>query len=217
MTDPDYTLIAAVLDRSGSIEMIREDVQGGLDAYIKDQKEFPGRCEFMLAQFDTQYEVVVPYTDIALVGSVTVEPRGATALLDAIGRTITDVGQRLNEMPEDQRPGHVIVPIITDGLENASSRFTRDQIFQMITTQRDQFGWEFIFLAANQDAIASGASLGMVKGSSLSYAPTSQGVGQAFASASAHTHSTRSGHSHSFSDSERKDAMDGQDTSRSHV
>lgn len=207
--DMDYTVIAGVLDRSGSIARIKTDVEGGLKTFIEGQQALPGRCDFMLAQFDDVYEIVVPFQPIENVNSaVPVVPRASTALLDAIGRTISELGTRLDAMPENERPGHVIVPIITDGLENASREYKRAQINDMITHQREKYGWEFIFLAANQDAIAVGASYGVPAGSSLTFAPTGQGVGSSYQSLNAYAGTLRGGKAASFTDEDREGAME---------
>jgi hypothetical protein len=97
-------------------------------------------------------------------------PRGTTALLDAIGRTIDELGARLAAMPAADRPGKVIFVIITDGLENASREYTREQVFQRIRHQSDVYGWEFVYLGAKQDAIAAGAQVGIDAGFALSCA-----------------------------------------------
>lgn len=115
----------------------------------------PGQCEVTLAQFDTEYEVLYPPTDIAAVPEFVVDPRGRTALRDASGRFITEVGQ-LAALPEDQRPGKVICLIMTDGHENASEKWTWEAVKALITQQREVYGWEFIFLGANIDAVEVG-------------------------------------------------------------
>lgn len=207
--DMDYTVIAGVLDRSGSIISIKTDVEGGLKTFIEGQQELSGRCDFTLAQFDDVYEIVVPFQPIGTVDStVPVEPRGSTALLDAIGRTVTELGARLDALPENERPGHVIVAIITDGLENSSREYTRQQINDMITHQREKYGWEFIFLAANQDAIAVGASYGVPAGSSMTFAPSGQGVRASTNSLNTYAGTVRGGGVAAFTDEDRKGAME---------
>jgi hypothetical protein len=93
--------------------------------------------------------------------TTTYVPRGSTALLDAIGRTVTELGQKLAATPEAERPGQVIVAIFTDGYENASRQFDLHQINDLITQQRNTYNWQFLFLAANQDAIATAAQIGI--------------------------------------------------------
>lgn len=169
MTNPDYTHIEFVLDRSGSMSSIKTDVEGGFDAFIADQRTHPGRTTVGLVQFDDRYEVVHTATDIADVPALNLRPRGTTALLDAIGRTIADLGERLAGLEEGQRPGTVIFAIMTDGLENASKEFTRGAIRALITQQEQVYNWQFLYLGADQDAIEVGAEIGVRADRSLSY------------------------------------------------
>ena len=124
MTDPNLTHLYFLLDRSGSMHTIVEDTVGGFDAFIAEQRKTPGECKVTLAQFDDAYEEVYADRSVADVPSLVLEPRGTTALLDSVARLITDAGKRLAALPEDQRPGTVIVGIMTDGLENASREWT---------------------------------------------------------------------------------------------
>jgi len=120
-------------------------------------------------------------------------PRGWTALLDAIGRTINATGARLGAMPEDQRPEKVIFVIVTDGKENVSQEFREpEKVFQMIGHQRDVYQWDFVFIGANQDAIAVGATFNIPAASSMTYAANAAGTREAFTSASNYTAHTRS-------------------------
>jgi uncharacterized protein YegL len=199
MTNPNLTEIIVISDRSGSMGSIADDAIGGFNTFLKEQQEVPGECKFTYCQFDNEYEVVhdgIPIRDMKPLDRSTFVPRGSTALLDAIGRTINVVGERLAKTSEDQRPGKVIVVILTDGQENFSKEFSRDQIFEMITTQHDQFKWEFVFLAANQDAIAGGASLGISAAGSANYSPDAFGSRAIYKNASMGITSFRSGVSH---------------------
>lgn len=175
MTNPNFTVIQAIIDRSGSMESIRSDAEGGFNAFVADQRNQPGQCQLSLAQFDNEYEVV--YTDRPLdeVPPLQIVPRGTTAMLDAIGRTVIDLGARLAAMPEDARPGTVLVAIVTDGLENASREFSYAAIKQLITQQEQVYNWTFMYLGADQDAIAQGAQMGIAAGRSLTYGRGSSG------------------------------------------
>ena len=170
MTDPTYTDITMVLDRSGSMQSIKDDSIGGFDAFISEQRRLPGRCTVSLVQFDNVYEEVYTGRDLADVPGLTLVPRGSTAMLDAIGRAVNATGARLAAMPEDRRPGTVIVGIMTDGLENASREFTYPMIKALIEQQEQVYGWTFMYMGANQDAIEVGASLGVARDRSLTYA-----------------------------------------------
>ena len=170
MTDPTYTDITMVLDRSGSMQSIKDDTIGGFDAFISEQGRLPGRCTVSLVQFDNVYEEVYTGRDLADVPGLTLVPRGSTAMLDAIGRAVNAAGARLAAMPEDGRPGTVIVGIMTDGLENASREFTYPMVKALIEQQEQVYGWTFMYMGANQDAIEVGASLGVARDRSLTYA-----------------------------------------------
>jgi len=170
MTDPIYTDITMVLDRSGSMQSIKDDTIGGFDAFTSEQRRLPGRCTVSLVQFDNVYEEVYTGRDLADVPSLTLVPRGSTAMLDAIGRAVNATGARLAAMPQDRRPGTVIVGIMTDGLENASREFTYPMVKALIEQQEQVYGWTFMYMGANQDAIEVGASLGVARDRSLTYA-----------------------------------------------
>ena len=161
MTKPNSIEIVFVVDRSGSMQSIASDMRGGFDAFIAKQKETPGDCKVTLTQFDDQYDVVYSARPLNEVTSLVLEPRGNTALLDAIGRTINDIGGRLKKLRESERPGQVLFVIITDGQENHSREYNRQRVFDMITHQRDKYNWEFIFLGANQDSIATAQDIGI--------------------------------------------------------
>jgi len=143
MTDPAKTLIAALLDRSGSMSQSKEATEDGWRELIEEQRGNPGHCQVTLAQFDTGYEVLYPPTDIEAVPEFTVEPGGMTALLDAAGRFITEVGQQLSALPEHERPGQVVCLIMTDGMENASQHWNWDDVQRLVTQQREVYGWEW--------------------------------------------------------------------------
>ncbi len=169
MTNPDLTHLYFLLDRSGSMESIRTDTVGGFNAFIGEQRQHPGECRVTLAQFDDRYEVVYADRPIAEVPELTLLPRGNTALLDAIGRLVTDAGARLAALPADQRPGTVIVGIMTDGYENASREWTHPAIKALVQQQTKTYAWDFLYMGADQDAIEVGTSLGVQASRSISY------------------------------------------------
>ena len=165
--------ITVILDRSGSMQSIATDVIGGFNHFVTEQREQPGECRLTLVQFDDQYEVVYagrPIAEAPVLTSQTFQPRGTTALLDAIGRTIDATGDRLRALPEAERPDRVLMAIITDGLENASTDYTRARVFEMISTQRDVYRWSFLFMAANQDAIQEGGRIGIAPQAAMTFA-----------------------------------------------
>jgi uncharacterized protein YegL len=180
------TDIVVILDRSGSMAAIAEDVVGGLNTFITTQQRDAAGARFSLVQFDDEYEVVhfnVPMGDVPTLGPDDFTPRGSTALLDAIGRTIVDLDRRLAAQDAAERPERVIVVVQTDGQENSSREFTRDQVFALVSQREQQLGanatgpvWEFVFLAANQDAIAAGGEMGFQAAKSVDFDASAAGV-----------------------------------------
>ena len=158
---PDLTDITLVIDRSGSMQAIRHDAEGGVNAFIADQAKQPGEALLTLVQFDTDYEFIHRGVSVQQLPPYQLEPRGSTALLDAVGRAILDTGSRLAKMQEEDRPGLVVFVIVTDGEENSRKEFAKDTIKEMITQQQDQYSWQFTFLGANQDAFAEAGGLGI--------------------------------------------------------
>lgn len=156
----DLSEVVVILDRSGSMDSILADAQGGLDTFIRQQKEAPGECVFTLAEFDDHYDVPILAKPIKDVAGHKIVPRGSTALYDAVGKTIVTVGERLAAMPESERPGLVVVTIITDGMNNASKEYTAEKVKEMIQRQQDAYKWQFQYLGANQDAWAVSSGLG---------------------------------------------------------
>ena len=192
MTNPDIALIAALLDRSGSMESIADDTRGGFDAYIAGQRGQSGITRVTLAQFDNDYDVVYQNRPIDEVPPLTLEPRGMTALLDAIGRFVTEVGSGLAALPVQDRPGDVTVLVMTDGHENSSVEWTKDAVRKLISQQETVYGWDFVFLGANMDAIDVGTSLGFAPGKSLTYEASGAGVSGAFSAVASYTSRKRS-------------------------
>ena len=192
MTDCTITLIAALLDRSGSMQGIADDMRGGFDAYIAKQHGQPGSTLVTLAQFDDEYEIVYQNSDVGTVPPLALEPRGCTALFDSIGRFITEIGSGLAALPEDQRPGDITVLVMTDGYENASTEWTVEAVRALITQQETDYAWDFVFLGANMDAVDVGTNLGFAPGKSLTWDASGDGVKGAFAAVSGYTSRKRS-------------------------
>jgi hypothetical protein len=176
----DLTDLTVVLDRSGSMSQIQSDAEGGLNAFVAEQKKVPGECRFTLVQFDHEYEFVHKAVPIASVPHLELKPRGNTALLDAVGRAITETGERLAATPEADRPGLVVFVILTDGIENASCEFSRAKVKEMIEHQQTAYKWQFTYLGANQDAFGEAAGLG-VRGAAANF--TNRGTQEAFGAA----------------------------------
>lgn len=157
----DLTDITLVVDRSGSMQAIQADAEGGVNAFIEQQAREPGEAYLTLVQFDTEYEFVTRGVAIKEVPPYRLQPRGSTALLDALGRAIQETGARLAAIPEASRPGLVVFVVMTDGEENSSREFTKAQIREKIEHQQTKYNWHFTFLGANQDAFAEAGGLGM--------------------------------------------------------
>ena len=175
----DLTEIAFVLDRSGSMNPIAADAIGGFNTFLASQQALPGEARLTLVLFDHEYLVVhdnVAIRQVPPLDAKTFVPRGMTALLDAVGRTIDDVGVRLAATPEEQRPAKVIVAILTDGQENASRDYTFSRVAGMIKHQQEKYSWEFLFLAANQDAIAAAGALSIGAKDAIAFQATGQGI-----------------------------------------
>lgn len=196
-----YTHISIVLDRSGSMYSTADDAINGFNRFLADQKQAPGQATLTLVQFDNEYEVLhsmKPIGDIPELNSQTFVPRGTTALLDAIGRTVDETGAALEKMDEAERPEHVIFVVITDGAENASRIFDSRQINLKVEHQRETYNWQFVFIGANQDAITSARALGIARSAALTYAATPDGTSNAYASLSANVVKHRAGLSKSL-------------------
>src|SRR6202165_1624504 len=176
MTDPRRTLIAVLLDRSGSMETIKSDTEGGFNAFIDGQRGQAGDVRVTLAQFDTHYDVVYANRPVRGGPPLDLEPRGMTALCDALGRLIAAVGAELATRPEQERPGSVVIVMLTDGHENSSREWTHEAVSAAIGRQESEYSWDFLFLGANMDAVAVGEQLGFQRDKSITYQPSSEGV-----------------------------------------
>lgn len=193
----DLVEIACVVDRSGSMAAICSDAIGGFNSFLASQKTQPGSTKFTLVLFDNEYLVVHNGVDIKLVEGLTTNtfvPRGSTALLDAIGKTIDDIGNRLSKTPEADKPGKVILAILTDGEENSSTLYTQDKVASMIRHQQEQYKWDVVFLAANQDAILAAKKLAIPSENAINFSPSGEGVKMAFSSLNADINNRRESH-----------------------
>jgi hypothetical protein len=151
------------------MQSIKSDIEGGFQAFVEEQRAATGECRATLAQFDDVYEVVYADRPIADVPPLDLQPRNMTALHDAMGRLITEAGQQLAALKEGERPGTVIVAIMTDGLENASKEWTGASIKALVSQQSNVFGWTFMYMGADQDAIEVGESLGIARDHAMTY------------------------------------------------
>lgn len=205
MTNPDFTAIATVVDRSGSMSAIVHEARSAINSFVNEQKKLPGKATLMHTQFDT-YVSIIPSRPLEDINELPLQPRGLTALNDAIGQTIVALGEELSEMDEAERPGHVVVVIITDGFENASQEYTTKSVAELIKRQQEEYSWEFVFLAANQDAVLAANDYHIARGSALSFSTTATGLGNSSTSLNTYVASTRAGNSYSFTDDDRSAA-----------
>lgn len=215
MTNTNKTLIAVVMDRSGSMGVVQDATIEGFNSFLKTQKETPGDCVMYYTQFDDEYEIVHKYVslqDMPFLTRATYQPRGWTALYDAIANTIIQVGKDLAALSEEERPGRVLFVIQTDGQENRSVEYkNRDVIKKMIETQKNQYSWDFVFLGANIDAPAVANSIGIDLPNSMTYGHNRVGTASAFASMGSNVATYRSTTVREvttlgFSDKQRKEA-----------
>ena len=161
-TTPPVTEIAYLLDMSGSMWPHTEAAITGFNEFLREQQEVEGLAKISLVPFDDQYELPIdtlPVGEVCTIDTDTYTPRGSTALLDAIGKTMKSFRKRIKNLPKKHRPDQVIFAIFTDGLENASRKYSWQDIAEMIRKRQKKDGWDFLFLAAGQDAIATAAQM----------------------------------------------------------
>jgi len=184
MTPTPRTEIAVILDRSGSMQSIAADAIGGFNAFIGTQRREPESesTHLTLILFDNEYEVPyksIPLIEIPALTNATFIPRGGTALLDAIGRTLSKMTRSFAARPAEQKPTRIIIAILTDGEENSSREYSAAHIADLIEAKKE-LGWQFVFLAANQDAIATAGALRIDAADALSFACSEAGTADAF-------------------------------------
>jgi hypothetical protein len=189
------------------MESIREDMEGGIKTLLEEQGKEEGTGLVTLAQFDTEYELIAEGVPVAELEPYRLIPRGSTALLDAIGRTMGHVKGRLDGLDPANRPGNVLIAVITDGMENSSREWSRMQVMDSVKARIAE-GWDFTFLGANQDAIEEGGRVGVDAHSSLTYAASPKGTSEAFSAMSNSMGKKRRGGTKSleFTEDERRRA-----------
>jgi hypothetical protein len=173
----EKTHIICVLDRSGSMSSIINDSIGGFNTFLKQQKELPDEATITVALFDDKYDLLYDNIDIKKAEELTNKiwiPRGTTALYDAIGKTINSEKQRFTKL-NNEAPAKVLVCIVTDGMENASCEYTINNIRDLIK-ECENDNWNFVYLAANQDAFSVGQSFGVSAGNTYTYTADTAGT-----------------------------------------
>lgn len=173
------TELVFVLDRSGSMGGLESDTIGGFNSVLTKQKAEAGEANITTVLFDDKYELLHDRFNLHKIKPITEKEyyvRGTTALLDAIGKTIHKMGNIQKYAAEDERAEKVMCVIITDGMENASVEYSYDQIKKMIKRQKKKYGWEFIFLGANIDAMETAGRFGIGKDRAANYHADSEGT-----------------------------------------
>ena len=173
------TELVFILDRSGSMTGLEKDTIGGFNAMLKKQKEVEGECRITTVLFDNQLNILHDRLDIQAIGSLTekdYQVGGSTALLDAIGSTINKIGNVQKHSSHEHRASKVLFVIITDGEENSSREFSSQRIKKMIEHQMNKYGWEFIFLGANIDAVETSKMYGIRPDRTQNYHADAKGV-----------------------------------------
>ena len=175
----NLTELVFILDRSGSMSGLEADTIGGFNAMIGRQRGARGEALVSTVLFDTRSEVIHDRVDIRRIEPMTrrqYTPGGCTALLDAVGGAIHHIGQVHRYAREEDRPEHTLFVITTDGMENASRRYTAEQVREMIGRQKARFGWEFLFLGANIDAVQTAGRFGIGEDRAVNYHSDHEGT-----------------------------------------
>lgn len=172
------TDIVVVLDKSGSMASTKGDVIGGFNRFLEEQKALPGECALSMVLFDTHYDVrpAVPVRDVQPLDDKTYVPGGMTALLDAVGKAISETGRRLAALEEARRPDKVLVVVITDGEENSSHEHDLKAVRGMVEHQQGKYNWKFMFIGADIDSFAEAHKLGIQLDSAINFTKSKKGV-----------------------------------------
>ncbi len=173
------TELVFILDRSGSMSGLESDTIGGYNSMLRKQKNEPGEAVVTTVLFDDRYELLHDRINLKGIAPMTSREyfvRGSTALLDAVGRTISKIGNAQKHTADAERAEKVLFVITTDGMENASREYSTDKVRRMIERQKERYGWEFIFLGANIDAVKTAASFGIHEDRAVNYNADSPGT-----------------------------------------
>ncbi|MCR4706943.1 MAG: VWA domain-containing protein [Clostridiales bacterium] len=175
----NLTELVMILDRSGSMGGLEKDTVGGVNGFLAKQREEPGEALVSVVFFDHEMQVIYDRAPLAQVSPITEKEyfvRGTTALLDAVGRSIRHIGNVHKYAREEDRPEKTIFVITTDGMENASQEYTYDRLKEMIGRQREKYGWEFLFLGANIDAVGEAARFGIHEDRAAEFINDEEGI-----------------------------------------
>ena len=173
------TELVFILDKSGSMGGLETDTIGGYNSMLAKQQEVEGECHITTVLFDNNYELLHDRIDIKAVSPISekeYQVGGSTALLDAIGRTIHKISNAQKHTADDYRAEKVMFVIITDGEENSSREYSAERIKAQIERQKEKYGWEFVFLGANIDAIETAGRFGISADRAQNYHSDSEGI-----------------------------------------
>ena len=182
-----YTEIVYILDRSGSMGGLEADTIGGFNSMMEKQKRTGEKALISTVLFDNECEVLHDRVEIEKVNKMTGKEyfvRGCTALLDAVGGAIHHIGNIHKYAREEDRPEKTIFIITTDGMENASSRYSYDKVQKMVKHQQEKYGWEFILIGANIDAYEEAQRFGIIKDRAVNYVCDEVGIANVYAGVS---------------------------------
>lgn len=183
----DLTELIFILDRSGSMSGLESDTIGGFNSMITEQKEKDGRCLVSTILFNDRSKVVHDRVNLSEIRDMTRDDyrvSGCTALIDALGDAIHHIANIHKYARSEDVPAHTMFVITTDGLENASHRYSADEVRKMITREKEKHGWEFIFIGANIDAVETARRYGIDEEMAVDYCSDSAGTSAVFASVS---------------------------------
>ena len=175
----NITELVFILDRSGSMAGLESDTIGGFNAMIEKQKKIDGKCFVSTVLFDNASEVLHDRVDLAAIQPMTDKDYtvgGCTALIDALGGAIHHIGNIHKYARPEDVPEHTVFVITTDGMENASHRYTAEKVKNMVQRQIEKFGWEFLFLGANIDAVETASNIGIAKDRAVNYHSDKEGT-----------------------------------------
>jgi hypothetical protein len=181
----NYTDVTVLVDRSGSMQSIKQDMEGAFAQFVKEQSAVTtDECVASLYQFDTECDSIYTNRPIATVPKMEIVPRGMTALYDAMKQVIDRTGERLARLSESERPARVVFVVITDGEENSSRHTTASALKELVEQQQSRYNWQFVYLGANQDAMLAAREFGLKSNYTYSYTADTFGTKSAWSAVS---------------------------------
>jgi len=212
MTKKNYTAVVLIVDRSGSMQFIAKTVQDALEEFVNKQKKEPGTLTIDTVFFDDEVENRASFVNPKRSKlDLSLEPRGMTALYDAVGLKIDSFGRELEKLPENKRPEKVIFVIATDGQENSSKEISRDALAERIKHQQEVYKWDFTFIGANQDAVLTARELNINEGSAITFDASKTGAANVLRSMNTYVAASRAGSEAVYTAFDREEALKSED------